>query len=155
MLESSTLTAAELMTPDVRTVRPDTALRTAIKLMLAGGFSGMPVVDEAGKAIGMLTEGDLIRWTEQQSPRARWWLDMLADGYELSSEFMGAIRGEHAKVHAAMTTEIVGVSEDTPARNVATLLAERGIKRVPVLRDGKAVGIITRRDLVKALLKDL
>ena len=155
MLENSAMTAGELMTPSIVTVRPETSLREAIRQMLQGGFSGMPVVDKKGMVIGMLTEGDLIRWTEQQSPRARWWLDMLADGYELSSEFMGAIRGEHAKVHAAMTTEIVGVSEDTPARNVATLLAERGIKRVPVLRDGKAVGIITRRDLVKALLKDL
>jgi len=155
MLESSTLTAAELMTPDVRTVRPDTALRTAIKLMLAGGFSGMPVVDEAGKAIGMLTEGDLIRWTEQQTPRARWWLDMLADGHELSGEFMAAIRDEHAKVRAAMTKPVVGVTEKTPVRDVARLLAEQGIKRVPVLRDDRPVGIITRRDLVGALLKDL
>jgi len=155
MLESSTLTAADLMTPDVRTVRPDTPLRTAIKLMLAGGFSGMPVVDEAGKAIGMLTEGDLIRWTEQQTPRARWWLDMLADGHELSGEFMTAIRDEHAKVRAAMTRPVVGVAEATPVRDVARLLAEQGIKRVPVLRDDRPVGIITRRDLVGALLKDL
>lgn len=155
MLESSALTAADLMTPNVTAVRPETSLRDAIKKMLDGGFSGMPVVDDNGKAIGMLTEGDLIRWTEQHSPRARWWLDMLADGYELSGEFIAAIRDEHAKVRAAMSAQVVGVAESTPARDVAKLLSERGIKRVPVLRDGKPVGIITRRDLVTALLKDL
>lgn len=155
MLENSSQTAADLMTREVVTVRPETSLRDAIKLMLQGGFSGFPVVDETGKAIGMLTEGDLIRWTEQQSPRARWWLDMLADGYELSTEFVTAIRDEHAKVRAAMSQQVVGVAETAPARDVAKLLAERGIKRVPVLRDGKPVGIVTRRDLVNALLKTL
>jgi CBS domain-containing protein len=155
MLEDSDQTAADLMTPGVVTVRPETPLRAAIRLMLDGGFSGMPVVDETGKAIGMLTEGDLIRWTEQQSPRARWWLDMLADGYELSTEFVAAIRDEHAKVRAAMSLQVVGVAENAPARDVAKLLAGRGIKRVPVLRDGKPVGIVTRRDLVNALLKTL
>jgi CBS domain-containing protein len=155
MLETSALTAAELMTQDVRTVHPDTPLRTAIKMMLTGGFSGMPVVDEAGKAVGMLTEGDLIRWTEQQTPRARWWLDMLADGHELSGEFLAAIRDEHAKVRAAMTHPVVGVAETAPVREVARLLTEQGIKRVPVLRDDRPVGIITRRDLVRALLKEL
>lgn len=155
MLENSSQTAADLMSRDVVTVRPETSLREAIKLMLQGGFSGMPVVDETGKAIGMLTEGDLMRWSEQESPRARWWLDMLADGYELSTEFVAAIRDEHAKVRAAMSPQVVGVAETAPARDVAKLLSERGIKRVPVLRDGKPVGIITRRDLVNALLKTL
>lgn len=155
MLENSAQTAAELMSRDVVCVRPETPLREAIKLMLQGGFSGMPVVDDTGKAIGMLTEGDLMRWSEQESPRARWWLDMLADGYELSAEFIAAIRDEHAKVRAAMSQQVVGVAETTPARDVAKLLAERGIKRVPVLRDGKPVGIVTRRDLVNALLKSM
>jgi len=155
MLEASALTAGELMSRNVVTVGPDTSLRAAIRLMMEGGFSGMPVVDGAGTVIGMITEGDLMRWSEQESPQARWWLDMLADGYELSDEFLKAIHDEHAKVHAAMTSEVVGVAEDTPVRDVVKMLAERGIKRVPVLRDGKPVGIITRRDLVNALLKTL
>ncbi len=155
MLETSAQTAGELMTKALVTVHPETPLREAIRLMLKGGFSGLPVVDAAGKAVGILTEGDLIRWTEQQSPRARWWLDMLADGYELSADFIAAIRDEHAKVQAAMSPQVVGVAENTPARDVAKLLSERGIKRVPVLRDGKPVGIITRRDLVRALLAEL
>ena len=155
MLEGSTLTAGELMTREIVTVHPETPLRQAVRLMIDRGFSGMPVVDDDGKAVGMLTEGDLMRWSEEQNPRARWWLDMLADGYELSTEFLNTIRDEHARVRAAMTKQVFGVAEDTPAREIAKMLSERGIKRVPVLRDGRPVGIITRRDLVRAMLKTL
>ena len=78
MLESSAITAGDIMSRAPATATPETPLRVVIRQMLEGGFSGMPVVDETGRAIGMITEGDLIRWTEEQAPRARWWLEMLS-----------------------------------------------------------------------------
>ena len=65
---------------------------------------------------------------------------------------MRAVQDQHARVQAVMTKTIVGVAPETPTRDVAKLLAERGVKRVPLLRDGKPIGIITRRDLVRAML---
>jgi len=153
MLEDSSLTAGDMMTRNVVFAHPDTPLRKIARQMLDGGFSGMPVVDDEGKVIGMITEGDLVRWTEEFTPRARWWLDMLADGHDLSPEFLQTITQEHARARAAMSQTVVGVSEDTPIRDVAKLLSERGIKRVPVIRDGRPVGILTRRDLVRALVE--
>ena len=152
MLESSRLTATDLMTRDVVTARPDTKLEVVIRQMLDGGYSGMPMVDADGRAIGMITESDLIRWSEEAEPRTRWWLDMLADGYELAEDFMRAVQDQHARVQAVMSKTVIGVAPDTSARDVAKLLAERGVKRVPVLLDGKPIGIITRRDLVRAML---
>ena len=152
MLESSSLTAGEIMTKPIVTAHADTPLRTVIRQMLQGGFSGMPVVDADGRAIGMVTEGDFLRWSEEADPRARWWLDMLADGHELAENFLREIKDHHARVQAVMTQGIVGVTADTPVRDVAKLLAERHVKRVPVLEDGKPIGIITRRDLVRAML---
>ncbi len=152
MLESSPLTARDIMTHPVVTARAETPLRVVIQQMMAGGFSGMPVVDDAGLAIGMITEGDFMRWTEEVGPRARWWLDMLADGHELAETFLQEIKDQHARVRAVMTPGVIGVSGDTPIRDVAALLAERHVKRVPVLADGKPIGIITRRDLVRAML---
>ena len=68
MFESSRLTATDLMTRDVVTARPDTKLEVVIRQMLDGGNSGMPVVDADGRAIAMITEGDLIRWSEEAEP---------------------------------------------------------------------------------------
>ena len=155
MLESSTLTAGEIMTKPIVTARPDTPLRTVIRQMLQGGFSGMPVVDADGRAIGMVTEGDFLRWSEEADPRARWWLNMLADGYDLAENFLQEIKDQHARVQAVMVQDVVGVSADTPVRDVAKLLAERHVKRVPVLEDGRPIGIITRRDLVRAMLQSV
>ena len=155
MLESSAITASDIMSRAPVTATPETPLRVVIRQMLEGGFSGMPVVDEAGRAIGMITEGDLIRWTEEQAPRARWWLDMLAEGNDLADEFKRALKDQHASVRAVMTKDIVGVSPETPARDIAKMLSTHHIKRVPVLQDGKPVGMITRRDLIRALLETM
>ena len=152
MLESSPLTAGEIMTSPIVTALADTPLRVVIRQMLTGGFSGVPVVDAEGRAIGMITEGDFLRWSEELNPKARWWLDMLADGHELAENFLREIKEHHALVGAVMAPGVVGVSAGTPIRDVAALLVERHVKRVPVLEDGKPVGMITRRDLVRAML---
>jgi CBS domain-containing protein len=115
----------------------------------------MPVVDDAGNTIGMMSEGDLIRWHEGHTEKQARWLHLLAEGYELAPSFLERIRAEHNKVKAVMSPGVITVTENTPAHQVASLMHSKAIKRVPVLRDGKLVGIVARSDLVRALAQKL
>ena len=155
MLESSALTAADLMTREVITVHPETPLREAALAMVRARIGGMPVVDSNGELVGIFSEGDLVRWTEDLGERQSWWLNMLADGFDLAPEFLEQVRSEHARVRAVMNKQVVSVSEQTPAREIAKLMAQHSFKRVPVLRDGKLVGIVARADLVRAVAESV
>lgn len=151
MLDEAAVTAGELMTRDVVVVHQDMSLLDAVKLMARRHISGMPVLDDAGRIIGMLSEGDLVRWHEGYSERQARWLDMLAEGGNLAPEFLRGIQEQHRKVKVAMAHGATCVTEETPAREIARLMYEKNFKRVPVLRDGRLVGIVARSDLVRAL----
>ena len=155
MLDEAVVTAGDLMTRDVAVVHPETPLLQAVRLMAQRRISGMPVVDDSGNIVGMMSEGDLVRWHEGYTGKQARWLDMLADGYELSPIFLERVRAEHHKVKAVMATGVTSVTEDTPAREIASLMHSKHIKRVPVLRDGKLAGIVARSDLVRALAEML
>jgi len=155
MLDEAPFTASDLMTRDVAVVTPETSLLEAVKLMARRQISGMPVVDDAGTIVGMMCEGDLIRWHEGYSERQARWLDMLAEGVELAPAFVKAIREQHHKVKSVMAPGATTVTEETPAREVARIMYERNIKRVPVVREGKLIGIVARSDLVRALAQKL
>jgi CBS domain-containing protein len=155
MLDEAVFTAGDLMTRDVAVVHPETSLLDAVKLMAQRRISGMPVVDETGGVVGMLSEGDLVRWHEGHSDRQSRWLDMLAEGYDLAPDFVEGIKSQRRKVRSVMAKGAATVVEDTPARDVARLMCDRNIKRVPVMRDGKLVGIVARSDLVRALAQTL
>jgi CBS domain-containing protein len=155
MLDEAVFTAGDLMTRDVVAVHPDTPLLDAVKLMATRKISGVPVVDDDGTIVGMMSEGDLVRWHEGYTERQARWLDMLADGFELAPAFLEGIREQKRKVKNVMTRGAVTVTEEMPAREVAHLMYEKNIKRVPVLRDGKLVGIVARSDLVRALATKL
>jgi CBS domain-containing protein len=151
MLDEAVVVAGDLMTRDVAVVHPETSLLEAVKLMAKRRISGMPVVDDAGAIVGVLSEGDLVRWHEGYTEKQAHWLDMLADGFQLAPSFLEGVRAERHKVKAVMSPGCVSVSETTLARDIATLMHTKGIKRVPVLRDGKLVGIVARSDLIRAL----
>jgi CBS domain-containing protein len=151
MFDASNLTAADVMTRDCATVRPDNTLRQAARVMAERRVSGLPVVDAAGALVGMLTEADLVRPDEAAERRRDWWLTMLADGHDLAPEFMAAIAAGNRPVEKVMHREVVSVTELTPLREVARLIAAHNVRRVAVLRDGKLVGIVSRADLVRAL----
>lgn len=155
MLDEAIFTAGDLMTRDVAVVHPETSLLEAVKLMAQRHISGMPVVDDAGNIIGMLSEGDLVRWHEGYTERQVRWLDMLAEGFDLAPAFLQGIQEQQRKVKSVMSAGVTTVTEDTPARNVAHLMYDRNIKRVPVVRDGKLVGIVARSDLIRALAQKL
>ena len=82
MLDESAVTAGDIMTRDVAVVRPESSLLEAVKLMASRQISGLPVVDQSGKVVGIITEGDLVRWHEGSSEREQRWLDMLAEGLQ-------------------------------------------------------------------------
>ena len=155
MLDEAVFTAGDLMTRDVAVVHPEMSLLAAVKLMAARRISGMPVVDDAGTIVGMISEGDLVRWHEGYTERQARWLDMLAEGGHLAPAFLEGIHEQRRKVKSVMSPGAMTVSEDTPARDVAHLMYSKNIKRVPVLRDGKLVGIVARSDLVRALAEKL
>jgi CBS domain-containing protein len=155
MLDESVVTASELMTRDVAVVNPETSLLEAVRLMASRRISGMPVVDEAGNVVGVISEGDLLRWHEGYSEKQARWLDMLAEGFEPASSFLQEIYAEHHKVKAVMSRGVTTIGEEMPAREIASLMHSKDIKRVPVLRDGKLVGIVARSDLVRALAQKL
>jgi CBS domain-containing protein len=155
MLEQSTLTAEELMSRDVKAVRPDSPLLTAVRKMADHHISGLVVVDDDNRPVGMLTEGDLLRWHGEFTERQAWWLDHLADGMDLAPSFMDAIRSQQRKVSKLMSVGVVSVTPETGAGEIARLFFERKIKRVPVVRDGKLVGLVSRGDLLQALAREL
>ena len=155
MLDEAVFTAADLMTRDVAVVHPETSLLEAVTLMARRHISGMPVVDDAGTIVGMLSEGDLVRWHEGYTEREMRWLDMLAEGVNLAPMFLEAIHDQRRKVKTVMAPGAVTVTEDVPGREIARLMYAKKIKRVPVVRDGKLVGIVARSDLVRALAAKL
>src|SRR4051794_2682184 len=155
MLDEAGVTAADIMTRDVAVVHPETPLLAAVKLMASRRISGMPVVDDTGTVIGMMSEGDLVRWHEGYTEKQSRWLDMLAEGFQLAQSFLEGVRAERHKVKGVMSPGCISIPETMLVRDVATLMHTKGIKRVPVLRDGKLVGIVARSDLIRALAQKL
>jgi CBS domain-containing protein len=144
MLDEAAYTAGDLMTRDVAVVHPDTSLLEALKLMAQRRISGMPVVDDSGAIVGMVTEGDLIRWYEGMS----------SEGIE-NAPFLKEIQEHPRKIESVMSPGATTVPEDMLAREIAQLMYAKKIKRVPVLRDDKLIGIVARSDLVRALAQKL
>lgn len=144
--------AQELMTKDVVSVSPDTPTREIARLLLDHRISAVPVVDAAGLAVGMVSEGDLLGRTEPDGTARRdWWLALLAEGEDLHPDFLASWRKPERAARDVMSTPVVRVTESTEACEIAAILAQHGIKRVPVVRDDQVVGIVSRADLLRAI----
>lgn len=145
--------AMDVMTTGVITVHPDTSVQAVAKLLSERGISGVPVVDVADRLVGIVSEGDLLHrvetGTERPTRRRRsWWLDTIASDQELARDYVKS-HGRTAK--DVMTREVISVTETTDLTEIAMLLETKRIKRVPVLREGQIVGIVSRANLVRAL----
>ncbi|WP_061166448.1 CBS domain-containing protein [Caballeronia hypogeia] len=143
--------ASDIMTTSIITASPDMSVRNAAGTMVFAGISGMPVVDESGKLLGIVTEGDLMHRAELGTGvrQRAWWLELVASTSELASQYVR----EHArKVRDVMTTDVATITESMPVADIADLLDRRKIKRVPVMRDGKLVGVVSRANLIRALV---
>jgi CBS domain-containing protein len=144
--------AVDVMTTDVITVDPDTTVQALAALLAERGISGAPVVDSSGRLVGIISEGDLLHRAEigtarrHRERRRSWWLDHFAS--DLAREY---VKSHGRIVKDIMTRDVVTVTEDTDLADVAALLEAKRIKRVPVVREGKIVGIISRANIVRAV----
>ncbi len=120
----------------------------AAKLLADHGISAVPVVDKDNRVIGMVSEGDLLHRAETGTERRSWWLEMVSSTNKLAGEY---IKSHSSRVKDVMTRDVLSVSEETSVADIAILLETNRIKRVPVLRDGKLAGIVSRANLVRAL----
>lgn len=144
--------ARDVMSDTVATVRLDTPVAEIARLLLERGISAVPVVDESGAPIGMVSEGDLVgRSEEEREERRDWWLTLLAEGEALNPDFLASLRRAQRTARDIMSAPVITVNEATDTREVARLLADYRIKRVPVVHDGRIVGIVSRADLVRVL----
>ena len=141
--------AGHHMTSPIIAVRPETPLDQAVRLMVENRISGLPVLDAAGHAVGILTEGDLLRRAETgtEGPRPGWFASLFRPGH-LADDY---VRTHGRRVSEVMTPDPVTVAQDATLESVAQLMLSKHIKRLPVTRDGVVAGVISRADLVKLL----
>lgn len=142
--------ARDLMTRDPVTIPPDATLAMVARILGERGFSGAPVVDKDGKLLGMVTEGDLIRRIAAPEDQPRGWLRSFLTPAGRQAATFARTHGQTAR--DVMTGALVTAEEDTPIERIAKAMEERGIRRVPVVREGRLVGIVSRADLIRALL---
>jgi CBS domain-containing protein len=141
--------AMDVMTSEVITVGENASVQEAARLMADHGISAVPVVDSDNRVIGMVSEGDLMHRAETGTERRRsWWLEMVASTNRLAEEY---VKSHSGKVKDVMSRDVISVTDETLVADIAILLEANRIKRVPVLRDGKLVGIVSRANLVRAL----
>jgi CBS domain-containing protein len=145
--------ASDIMTHPVITVTPETTVGEAAELMIGHRISGLPVVNTAGDVVGIVTEGDLLRRAETGTERRRArWLEFLIAPGRLASEYAHA---HGRRVGEVMTDTVLSVGPDDPLTDVIELMERRRIKRVPVIEQGRLVGIVSRANLVRALVRNL
>ncbi|MBT3788234.1 MAG: CBS domain-containing protein [Alphaproteobacteria bacterium] len=141
--------ASDIMTTKVVTISPDLKVDEIARVLLEKGISAVPVADENGKVLGIVSEGDLLRRHENHTERRHSsWLSLFTSSEDEARDY--------AKTHGmtaaqVMTDKIISVDEETLVGDIAQLLEKRRIKRVPVIQDGKLVGIVSRANLLHGL----
>jgi CBS domain-containing protein len=141
---------SDVMTKRVISITPEATILEAIKIMLKNHISGMPVIDGKGQLVGIVTEGDFLHRSETGTERSRSrWLDALFGPSEAAKDF---VHSHGLKVKQVMSRNPVTVRENTPLDEVVHLMENRNIRRLPVMRSGKVVGIVSRANLMHGLV---
>jgi CBS domain-containing protein len=143
------LTAAAIMTNKVLTVTPETSVAEIAGLLLEHKISAVPVIDDEHHVVGIVSEGDLLGRPPSGSPRG-WWLRLFNESAACLEEIATA---RHLTACAVMTSPVVTVGDQTPIDVLATLMRRRRVKRVPIVHDGRLVGIVSRADVLDALAR--
>lgn len=144
--------ARDVMVFPVITVKPQSSVKDVAKVFLEHRISAVPVVEDDGRIVGIVSEGDLLHRAEAGTERRRsWWLEFVAQNDVLTSDYIKA----HSNIVAdIMTREVVTASPDTPLYEIATLLETKMIKRVPIVENGQLVGIVSRANLIQAVASE-
>ncbi|MBI4367575.1 MAG: CBS domain-containing protein [Deltaproteobacteria bacterium] len=144
------MNAEDVMTRNVISIDPDSSVLQAARLMLQHHISGLPVIDKNGTLVGVLSEGDFLRRRETHTERRRSrWLEFLMGPGRIAAEYT---HSHGSKVSEVMTRDVQTVDEVTPLEDIIELMERRRIKRVPVVCGGEVVGIVTRSNLMHAMV---
>ena len=142
--------ARDVMTAPVISVGPSASLRSAVGTMIGKRLSGLPVVDDAGRLVGIVSEGDLLRRAELGTERkVSGWLAFLRGPGPAAADY---VRSHSRLVGDIMTPDPIAIDEETTLDEIVELMEKRRVKRLPVLRAGELVGIVSRADLLRALV---
>jgi CBS domain-containing protein len=144
------MNAQDVMTRDVISIDPDSTVLQAARLMLQHRISGLPVIDKDGNLVGVLSEGDFLRRRETRTEKRRSrWLEFLMGPGTMAAEYT---HSHGRKVSEVMTPEVHSVDESASLEDIVELMEHRRIKRVPVVCGGQVVGIVTRSNLMHAMV---
>lgn len=148
------LTAKDIMTKDVITVKPDTSIEELSSLLVENEISGVPVVDDSGALYGIVTENDLISRNKRlHIPTVVSFLDA-AIYLESSKKFEQEVKRMSAtRVGDICARKVVSIAEDTTLIDIATIMTEKKVHLLPVVKADKIVGIVGKRDMVKAIAR--
>jgi len=148
------LDASSIMTRNVVTARPTDTVAQVARLLSDNAISAVPICDDAGTVLGIASEGDLMRpFIDANVKRRAWWLTLLADGTDLAPEFLEYVRLDRHQVGDLMTTQVITAPETAAVTQLAEQMVRHRIKRVPIVRDGKLIGIVSRADVIRAIAR--
>jgi CBS domain-containing protein len=148
------ITAADIMTSQVTAVTRHTNMAEIASLLASKHLSAVPVCDPDNKIVGIVSESDILKpFRESVRTRRDWWLGVMAEGEELPQDFLDYIGQDKRTAADVMTSNVLTIEEDSTLPQIAELMIKHAIKRLPVVRDGKLVGIVSRADLVAAIAR--
>ncbi|HQT76594.1 MAG TPA: CBS domain-containing protein [Rhodopila sp.] len=144
--------AASIMTRQTITARPDSTVAEVAKLLTDYDIGAVPVCAADGTLLGMISESDLMRpFREANALRRPWWLAVLALGDDLAQKLADYVRQDHRRASDLMTHPVITAEEGISLPELAILLLQHRIKRVPIVRHGRLVGIVSRADLIRTV----
>jgi CBS domain-containing protein len=147
-------TAADIMTSPVTAIGRNTPMAEIAPLLASNDFSAVPVCDPDNKLVGIVSKSDILKpFRESARLRRDWWLVVIAEGEHMPPDFLDYIRRDTRTATDVMVHHVITVHEDTTLPQIAELMIKHAIKRLPVLRDGKLVGIVSRADLVAVIAR--
>ncbi len=146
--------AADIMTSPAVVVSPETSMAAIASLLASKHLSAVPVCHRDNTLAGIVSENDILKpFREFVRTRRDWWLGMIAEGEELPQDFLDYLRLDTRTAADVMVRHVHTATADMTLPQLAELMINHGIKRLPVLRDGKVVGIVSRADLVAAIAR--
>jgi CBS domain-containing protein len=145
--------AGDVMTREVVTIGPETPVPQIVRLLLSRGISGVPVIGDSGALVGLVSEGDLLRRVELGTEKRRGsWRAFFTGTATLAEEY---VRSHGTVARDIMTRDVISVARTTPLSDIADLMEQNHIKRVPVLEHERLVGIVSRSNLLRAFASQL